>query len=163
MGVFTRRFADKENQQKLEYGQRGYLACPDGSFIEEPHYGGYGMFQSHDIYEDVVDWNRAYLDEIFTRIEDEAKATGKRHFGQGLGGLARAYQAGDMARVKELCEEITKRNDLPYSYERDWKRDIGITIACDDEDNRRLPFPIKVVSSPDGVSYDKLPASKDDQ
>lgn len=44
-------------------------------------------------------------------------------------------------------------------------RDIGIDIACDEENNKALPYPIKICNSkPESTAqyYQKLPASKSD-
>lgn len=39
------------------------MACPDGTFIHEPCYEGYGEFNGQDVYELVVRWNRAFIAE----------------------------------------------------------------------------------------------------
>ena len=45
MGYFT-WFLSEDRRKKLNYGGKGYIALPDGTFIEESHYFGYGMFGS---------------------------------------------------------------------------------------------------------------------
>lgn len=39
-------------------------------------------------------------------------------------------------------------------------RSIGIDIACYDEDNASLPYPIKITSKKTGICYEELPPSK---
>lgn len=39
-------------------------------------------------------------------------------------------------------------------------RNIGIDIACYDEDNASLPYPIKITSKKTGICYEELPPSK---
>ena len=47
----------------------------------------------------------------------------------------------------------------PYSAEL---RGVGIDIACYNEDNAALPYPIKITRKMRGVHYEDLPASKND-
>ena len=61
MGTFSWMFADEENRHNLQIGHRGYLALPDGNFLYERGYAGYGIFDGQDVYELVVHWNREYI------------------------------------------------------------------------------------------------------
>ena len=51
MGCFSWLFADTDNTQNLRTDRAGYIACPDGTFIHEPCYEGYGEFNGQDVYE----------------------------------------------------------------------------------------------------------------
>lgn len=44
MGSFSWLFADTNNTKNLRANRRGYVACPDGTFICEPCYETYGIF-----------------------------------------------------------------------------------------------------------------------
>lgn len=55
MGSFSWLFADTNNTKNLRANRRGYVACPDGTFICEPSYETYGIFDGKDIYDLVVD------------------------------------------------------------------------------------------------------------
>lgn len=56
MGSFSWLFADTNNTKNLRANRRGYVACPDGTFICEPCYETYGIFDGKDVYDLVVDW-----------------------------------------------------------------------------------------------------------
>ena len=153
MGIFTWKFAD-DRRKRLQYGGKGYIAMPDGSFIGTDCYGGYGMFGSHDAYDVVTDLNKPYLDKVFADLE-------VRHpdgfFGSDLKDIAIAYMNDDEELRKKLLEEYDDRFGW---IKPDWKRNIGITIACMEEDNEKLPFPLKIVSTTSlKVPYAKLPIS----
>lgn len=74
MGIFTWTLANKPLRRlrsgdyaascKLRYDGCGAVVCPDNTLLQEACYQGYGIFAGHDIYEDVVDWNKAHLTEI---------------------------------------------------------------------------------------------------
>ena len=148
MGIFTWNLAE-DRRKKLRYGGRGFISMPDGSFIEERCYGGYGMFGSHDAYDVVVDLNRPYLKEIFEKIEEKE---GPVFFGSDLKEIAIAYQNGDEKEAQRLADILGE--ETPY-IKKDWKRNIGIAISCDH--NEILPYPLKITGSnhPD-KSYDEL-------
>lgn len=63
MGSFSWLFADTNNTKNLRANRRGYVACPDGTFICEPSYETSGIFDGKDIYDLVVDWNRKFIAE----------------------------------------------------------------------------------------------------
>lgn len=63
MGSFSWLFADTNNTKNLRADRKGYVACPDGTFICEPCYETYGVFDGKDIYDLVVEWNRKFIAE----------------------------------------------------------------------------------------------------
>lgn len=102
-----------------------------GGHIKEECYDGYGRFGGHDIYDLVVDWNRNYLDHV-----DKATWT---------------------------CEEVeTLEEDLVKVDNGDMeKRHVGITLACYDEDNVMLKYPIKITYDASAVYEECQPSLSD--
>lgn len=177
---------DYKCSQKLGYGQRGYIALPKEcinlypdayinheigrAFLKVEAYDGYGMFGVHDIYEVVVEINKGYLVECINKVMDanldETKTDG--------------YQ-DEMVRKRKLWIEIATKYEADASegeleelfgteYYKDspnlwneWKRHLGIFLACYKRDNELLHFPLKVVSSTRKVIYEQLPASDSTQ
>ena len=137
MGCFSWKFADTDNQQRLRIGHRGYLALPDGNFLCADSYEGYGEFDGRDVYELVVWWNREY---IAKNPDAEVKAY--------------SITLHDYApkKLKELG---------PHSLFYVELRGVGIDIACDDQNNAALPFPIKVTKTTK-KRYWELPPSRRD-
>ena len=155
MGYFTWTLANKKNA-KLPYGGRGVVICPDNSKIEENHYEGYGEFDGQDIYELVVDWNRNHLMEI---VEEIKEIEGENFWGKSLVPLIKAYQNNDMLTIEKEADKLYDK--APY-LATDWKRNIGITIAC--KYNDIIPYPIKIVDSKSHYKkYENLPASESTQ
>ncbi|MBR5948190.1 MAG: hypothetical protein IKZ82_06025 [Clostridia bacterium] len=118
-----------------------------GGHIKEECYNGYGDFGSgrptnpdgsytgtdfhtSDIYDLVVDWNRAYLEEY--RKDRSFK-----------------------------CDWLQKRSSVEEAFATMEKREIGISIACYDEDNARLHYPIKITHDPTAVYEDCGPSLSD--
>ena len=172
----------------LGYGAKGYIALPKGfenlyqdssivvnrstgyAFVKENFYDGYGMFGEHDIYEVVVEINKGYLVECINKVMDanldETKTDG--------------YQ-DEMVRKRKLWIEIATKYEADASEEEleelfgteyykdspnlwnEWKRHLGIFLACYKRDNELLHFPLKVVSSTRKVIYEQLPASDSTQ
>ena len=56
MGCFTFTFAG--TNKSMKYYKQVYLALPDGTFLKEPSYDGYGIIAGKDVYGLVVDWNK---------------------------------------------------------------------------------------------------------
>lgn len=155
MGSFSWMFADTDNDKALEIGRRAYVACPDGTVIYQRNYEGDGMFGGFDIYDLVVDWNKDYISENNIR-----KPSG------GRGGEIKCSQH-EIEQYKESCERIRdfisgKPDEyMKEKYGERYKRRIGIDIACYNEDNAALKYPIKICKKRH-VEYDLLPASKVD-
>ena len=159
MGQFSWKYADTRNRERLTLYGTAYVPCPDGTVIYEGCYQCYGIFGGHDIYDLVADWNRAYLSEKM--IEKPAR----KEFDNNEQG-ERCYQSA-LKRYAARCRRLTDfvhRKPADYiekTYGHDWKRNIGIEIACKNKDNAALPFPIKICKQkPDG--YGNIPASKTD-
>lgn len=159
MGYFTWYFADKRG--KLRYDGIGYIALPDGTFIKENSYFGYGIFGTTDAYDVVAILNRPYLKDILRDI----KARKGEIFGEKyIVPVAEAYQYhGEDAAQKEADEMVQKGMTGNY-FSKDWKRNIGIAIACDDDNNAALPYPLKITSTDHpGKPYEKLRPSRSTQ
>jgi len=160
MGQFSWMFADTDNEEALNEGHSGYLATPTGPSIFEPCYDGYGRFNGEDAYDLVADWNRSFLaknpDYLVPQHGSWLKADGTWEKAEALPvSEFKWYKA--YANLSLNREEVVKEADL-YEY-----RYIGIDIACYDDQNAKLPFPIKVCKDPaNAIQYYQLPASEND-
>ena len=136
-----------------------YLLNPFGEPYKETDYEGYGVFGGRDVYDLVAEWNREYLtSENIRRPErgnwqpgEEGDAYYARAMQKYYGQCAAvaAYQAGASdAFMQENYGKI-----LGYGDGSDWKRCLGIALACYDEDHVKLRYPIKIVEHP--VPYDE--------
>ena len=173
------KWGDYKRKEVVEYGGYAKLICPDDTEIETECHDSYGRIGGYDIYELVAEWNRPFLstdnlskqpddptrygglwdfekedmkqkgrsdDEI--DVLDEAKR--QEHFGaavkrwEKMAELINAYKAG--ASDKELLEK----------YGSDWKRNLGIAIACDDTNAKKLRYPIKLTKNRNAHGYDRL-------
>ena len=166
MGCFTWTLANKKTRFnkyddfadscKLQYGGRGVIVCPDNTHIVENYYDGYGIFDGHDVYELVVDWNRNHLTTIIEKIKEKE---GENFWGNYLIPLMIAYEHNDKDLIEQEVTKLSKK--YPYM-KNDWKRNIGITIACTHND--MLPYPIKIVDNKSHFkSYEKLGISESTQ
>jgi hypothetical protein len=154
MGIFTWTFANHP-ERKLKYYGKGYVACPDGHFIHEACYEGYGKFDGQDIFTLLVDWNRPYLKEIFQRKTDAGLT-----YGIELASIAEAAMESDAAAQKYV-EQLVAQDKLPERLccgANDWKRSIGVSIGGGNQELAVLPYPIKIVSNKKAI-YADLPTS----
>ena len=74
----------------------------------------------------------------------------------GFGSRTRLLEDLHDALIAHLKKELGDKF-APYRTEI---RNIGIDIACYDEDNASLPYPIKITSKKTGICYEELPPSK---
>lgn len=160
MGQFSWMFADTQNEEALCLDHICYVPMPNSEFLFEPGYEGYGEFGGHDIYDLVADWNReflsrnpeylipghgSYLKDDGTIVELKPKRVDEYKWYP-------AYSDLTLSR-----EQVAEKSGIP---EYRW---IGIAIACGDDRNRKLPFPIKICQRPPHRdSYFQLPASDND-
>lgn len=159
MGCFSWMFCDadpsmRKNSRRLVINHKGYLLIPKefgGGHIEEKYYDGYGRFGGKDVYDLAADWNREYIASHPEFILPYSGiAVGKKPW-------YKLY--ADMSLSQEDIEKQIKTAEgcSPYMEYR-W---IGIELACYDEDNAALPFPIKIAKYKDSV-YEACKPSKGD-
>lgn len=139
MGQFS--WLDCITEEQIIDGKprKSYVLIPaeyGGGHIEEPCYEGYGVFGGYDIYDLVVDWNMPYIDAVWSNA-DTWKCEYLEEYRQDYELLANGQEPN--------CE----------------KRTLGIGLACYDEDNVRLRYPIKITHDPNAV-YEWCAPSKSD-
>jgi len=108
-----------------------------GGHIKETCYDGYGHFGGYDIYDLVAEWNRSFIFTVLNELRPYWQCDISERDEQDLLAFAKGENT--------TCE----------------KRYIGIILACYDEDNMRLKFPIKITHDPNAV-YEKCMPSKSD-
>ncbi len=147
-------WGDYRPRCKLPYGGRGVIVCPDNRHIVEPHYEGYGIFDGHDAYDLVTDFNRDYLGDLF---HDMARVN-PDFWGHEFTEIAEAYQSQDDERLQDAIRKCAAHagNSYPFWSPKEWKRHIGITLACEDEVVDILPYPLKIVDNIRIQPYEKL-------
>ena len=181
MGQFSWLDCDRENEGHRaildNVADDVYVLVPKefgGGHILETEYDGYGNFGGYDIYDLVADWNKEYI------TSDAIKKPVRERYG-GIWGyeLDKLKEQGlsdEEIKIKEEKEReeyyqrALKRYDCKINrledfktnvsdeimverYGKDWKREIGIDIACYDEDNARLKYPIKITHD-GGLTYE---------
>lgn len=159
MGQFSWMYADTNNETALNEGGQAYVPFPDGTVIFEKRYRGYGIFRGYDIFDLVADWNRKNISSVNIR-KPLREQWGNTEDAEAWFSLA-------IKRYNKACQRITDFTNgktsryMEVTYGRDWKRSIGIDIACYDEENVALKFPIKICQNKP-ICYDALPASNSD-
>ena len=135
MGQFSWMDCKFKDQQILDdVNDDVYLLVPQqfgGGHIHEECYDGYGRFGSHDVYDLIADWNREFIPQMLRMIESGEWKCNVTPY--------------DIKALHEFYE------GKPFSNETYEKRYIGIVMACYDEDNERLPYPIKITHVPYSV------------
>lgn len=174
------------NSCTLAYGGVGFIALPKGftnlyegsdiittndgyTFIAEHYYDGYGMFGTHDIYDVIVDINKGYLTESLDKVFERKIAKIKTNeFNQSEEELKdwidretneyKIYRNICLIADKNLSEaDIEKEfKKINNPFNNEWKRELGITLACYGEDNKLLHYPLKITSKLGKWNYDNL-------
>ena len=129
MGQFSWIYSDTNKQLLDNKVADTFLLVPKpfqekyGKAIYEDCYDGYGHFGGYDIFELVVEWNKEMIPEIIRRIKNgNWKCSTSENDIKNL----QAYYDG-----KEIDCEL---------------RWLGIIMACYDEDNAALEYPIKITT-----------------
>lgn len=148
----TKLGIDYKNKCKLPYDGYGCVMCPDGTVIEEKCYEGYGIFDGHDVYELVVDWNRGHL--LQTLVVNDNMNEKDANFYRGI---AQRLDANDDDGARAYAEELVDKGEAPKYLRTDWKRCLGIELT---HGPTQPPYPIKITDTPNPrKKYDDLPAS----
>ncbi len=158
MGYFTWTDARYENPKETRLGLHyanqtiGYdgfakIVCPDNTEICEDCYDGYGMFGGHEAYDLVAEWNREDIAKIFAKKKKE------KAWGSELSDIAELFAKG--CSDDEITQYVERTREGSFLIQ-DWKRNLGITIACHDEDNRSLRYPLKITKLRRHRDYNEL-------
>ena len=121
-----------------------------GGHIREGVYDGYGHFGGYDIYDLVAEWNKAELSHRMLQAPNP-KEWGTVDVDRYRLAVKRHLRTVDMLLD---FKNGTSAEDMEAKYGGDWKRLIGIYIACYDEQNEALPFPIKITYDATAVYED---------
>ena len=188
MGQFSWLYADNGKQMIDNRRADSYLLVPPpfqekyGKYIHERCYDGYGHMGGYDVYDLVAEWNREFLSPDMLRdapklenygglwsfeksdlaergfSEEEIEKIDKQRQKENYDRAMRAF--GSDAQMLSDYKTGKKDKAMERDYGREWKREIGIEIACYDEQNAALPYPIKITSKP--MEYDEVEPSKRD-
>lgn len=163
MGFFSWLTSDTNKSIANVYSSRStfpvYVLIPEefgGGYIEEKAYDGYGVFGGHDVYNLVADWNKTHIST------DNIKKPVREHWSadeQGESWYKSAVERyeRECLMVKEFCEGADDKY-MKETYGEDYKRIIGINIACYDEQNAALEYPIKFVENKSIAYEDATPS-----
>lgn len=154
----------KTEEQVLDNVRRDvYVLVPKefgGGHIKEECYEGYGVFGGHDVYDLVADWNREYIDPYMLKKP-------KRSNWGDWDGADDAYESAvrgwerERRKIADFIKQEKSNAQMAEEYGSGWKRIIGIEIACYDEDNANLRYPIKITHDPNAI-YEWCGISKGD-
>lgn len=151
----------KTEEQVLDNVRRDvYVLVPKefgGGHIKETCYDGYGNFGGHDIYDLVAEWNRKQLSHLMLR-DCCAKSWSPEYARSYIRGLK--WQIKSAERLLDYKDGVSDRI-MKEKYGDDFKRCIGIDIACYDEQNFTIPYPIKITHDANAV-YEECTPSKSD-
>lgn len=139
MGQFSWLDCKTEEQIVDNYSRDVYVLVPKdfgGGHIKETCYDGYGHFGAHDIYDLVADWNKGFIPNVLAQKQ--------------------AWKCSISEKDEENLKAFAAGN--PIDCEKRW---LGIILACYDEDNERLMYPIKITHDAN-ASYEACGISKSD-
>lgn len=143
MGQFSWIYSDTNRQLIDNRRADTYLLVPPpfqakyGKAIYESCYDGYGNFGRYDVYDLIPEWNKEMIPEIIRRIKN---GTWK----------CRTSQC-DIDNLQNYYE------GKPIACELRW---LGIVMACYDEDNFALEYPIKITTRE--MEYENVKPSESD-
>ena len=143
MGQFSWIYSDTNKQVVDDKHADTFLLVPKafqkkyGKAIYEGCYDGYGNFGKYDVYDLIAEWNKEMIPEIIRRIKN-----GNWHCNT---------KEKDIEELKNYYEG--KEIDCEVRW-------LGIIMACYDEDNFALEYPIKITSKE--MNYEDVLASKSD-
>lgn len=146
-------YAD-DRRKKLRVGGYGVVVCPYNTCIVETCYRGYSRFDLCDVYDLVAEWNRPFLKNIYKKVR-EIDLLNHRYSYYVPQIIIETYQERGEEETQKL---VNSREDKNSSFRTEWKRNIGIDIACEPEHNVILPYPIKIASAL-GYIYKELKPS----
>jgi len=172
MGCFS--WLDCKNKNQIKIGDKCFLLIPEefsGEYGEKlctSYYNGYGSFGGHDVYELSAIFNRNHIDEsnlyggepelenfggLYEYEKEDMRKAGKTEEEINKADLAEKtkwYKAAvnrrkrAVKRLNDFREHKLSFAKMKAKYGEEWLREIGIDIACYDEQQERLFYPIKI-------------------
>ena len=183
MGCFSWLDCKTQEAVKIGKRRSVYVLIPKnfgGGHIKESIYRGYGDFGGCDVYDLVAEWNKESLDldnlnttalatpneddfgglwawEMLDLIkkgltQDEVNKRDKEARHNNFLREAKRVEA-QRQMVRDFCGGLSD-DEMIDKYGEDYKREIGINLACYDEDNASLPYPIKITYDETAVYED---------
>ena len=143
MGQFSWIYSDTNKQLIDNRKADTYLLVPKpfqekyGKAIYESCYDGYGRFGRYDVYDLIPEWNKEMIPEIIHRIK--------------AGNWKCSTSEKDITNLQNYYE------GKPITCELRW---LGIVMACYDEDNFALEYPIKITTKE--MEYENARPSESD-
>ena len=143
MGQFSWIYSDTNKQVIDNKRADTYLLVPKpfqekyGKAIYENCYDGYGRFGRYDVYDLIPEWNKDMISEIIRRIK--------------AGNWKCSTSENDITNLQNYYE------GKPITCELRW---LGIVMACYDEDNFALEYPIKITTKE--MEYENVKLSESD-
>lgn len=143
MGQFSWIYSDTNKQVINNKRTDTYLLVPKlfqkkyGKVIYEDCYCGNGRFGRYDVYDLIPEWNKGMIPEIIRRIKN--------------GNWECDTNENDITNLQNYYE------GKPITCELRW---LGIIMACYDEDNYTLEYPIKITTRK--MEYESVNPSKSD-
>lgn len=143
MGQFSWLYSDTCKQLLDDVHADTYLLVPKpfqnkyGKAIYESYYDGYGRFGGHDVYDLIPEWNKEMIPEIIQKIKN--------------GNWVCSVSERDIMNLQAYYEG--KEIDCELRW-------LGIVMACYDEDNAALKYPIKITTKM--MEYDEVAPSLGD-
>ena len=127
-----------------------------GERIKEEYYDGYGNFGGYDAYDLVAIWNRDHIGKENIRVPEEKRYAGKEYYERAVDRYNECVERIEDFAVRKLTDE-----KMQEKWGGDYLREIGIDIACYDEENSSMEYPLKITYNPDAV-YEACPPSAGD-
>lgn len=134
-----------------------------GPVINEPCYAGYGRFgglHGYDAYALVALWNRDHIGKENIRVPQEKQYAPADKFGDYYKRAVERYK-NDCKRIEDFAVKKLSDGEMRKKWGDDYLREIGIDIACYDEENAALEYPLKITYNPNAV-YEACPPSLGD-
>lgn len=160
MGIFTwtdaqykkprmNKWGDYPRKYVVEYGEYARLVCPDNTILETDCHNYYGTINGYDIYDLVAEWNREDIPRLYKAIKEKGKSSLYKNFDE----IVKMFHKGiDDNIISNKIKEMGFADFLIH----DWKRTIGIDIACWDDMTDMLKYPIKLTKNKNINRYDQL-------
>lgn len=139
-------------KDKIGYGCYAKIVCPDGTEIVTNYYDGYGHFGATDVYDVIVDINKEDIPRVIEKHKDR-----EPFFCECAQKYYEGYSEEEVTEYakKKILDKYGNEEGRAWAY-KEWKRNVGIMMCCNDDDNDALKYPLKITSLKKKVRYEDL-------